>query len=94
MVDFAQTHWVAREKEPIELLKAWYDFKDLKSFSLKKIGASNGVVARITCVVKYEAFTNKIDTKEITANVIKENGKWGVNPLSVLQETLISEEKL
>ena len=94
MVNFSQKTWVSNDPNPAGTLKAWYDFKTLKGFKIDKIERTSEVVNDITFTVWYEAITNQIDKKQITARVIKEiapytpstQGKWGVNPTSAQRE--------
>ena len=95
MVSFSQKTWVSGESDPAGILEAWYDFKTLKGFEIKDaMTTGNDVSKDVTFVVYYEAFTNQIDKKQITARVIKETaaytpsaqGQWGVNPTSALRE--------
>lgn len=94
MVNFSQKTWKDKESDPTGLLEAWYDFKTLKGFEIKNVKKISDVTSDITFIVNYEAFTNQISKKQITARIIKEtapytpsvDGKWGVNPVSMLRE--------
>lgn len=94
MVSFSQKTWVSGESDPAGTLEAWYDFKTLKGFEVKDTKTISDTTKDITFVVYYEAITNQIDKKQITARVIKETaaytpstqGQWGVNPTSALSE--------
>jgi hypothetical protein len=95
MVDSSQETWISEEPDPAALLEAWYDFKTLRGFEVKDVQTVSDVTADITFIVQYEAVTNEISKKQITARLIRENGpynpspqgEWGVNPLSTLAET-------
>lgn len=95
MVSRAQITWVDADSDPAGTLEAFYDFKDLMGFEVTMIAAVSEVTTDVTFVVHYEAFTNEVEKKEITARVIKETapfetstqGQWGVNPISTLSET-------
>lgn len=95
MVNFSQKTWVDGESDPAGTLEAWYDFKTLKGFEIKDaMTTGNDVSKDVTYVVYYEAITNQIEKKQITARVIKETaaytpsaqGQWGANPTSALRE--------
>lgn len=95
MADFAQKTWLSTEADPAGLLEAWYDFKTLKGFEITNVQKVSNVTYDITFVVQYEAATNQISKKQITARVVKETaaytpseqGQWGVNPTSAIRET-------
>lgn len=97
MASFAQKTWLNNETDPAGLLKAWYDFKILKGFEITNVKKVSNVTTDITCIVQYEAVTNQISKKQITARVIKETaaytpneqGQWGVNPTSAIREIII-----
>ena len=94
MASFAQKTWLNNETDPAGLLEAWYDFKTLKGFEITNVKKVSNVTTDITCIVQYEAVTNQISKKQITARVIKETaaytpneqGQWGVNPTSAIRE--------
>ena len=94
MASFAQKTWLNNETDPAGLLEAWYDFKTLKGFEITNVKKISNVTTDITCIVQYEAVTNQISKKQITARVIKETaaytpneqGQWGVNPTSAIRE--------
>jgi len=94
MASFAQKTWLSNQIDPVELLGAWYDFKDLKGFEIIGVEKISTVVNDITFVVQYEFITNQISKKKIVARIIKETdsfalneqGQWGVNPTSALRE--------
>ena len=94
MASFAQKTWLSNKTDPAGLLEAWYDFKTLKGFEITNVKKISNVTTDITCIVQYEAVTNQISKKQITARVIKETaaytpneqGQWGVNPTSAIRE--------
>ena len=94
MASFTQKTWLNNEADPAGLLEAWYDFKTLKGFEIINVKKASNVITDITCIVQYEAMTNQISKKQITARVIKETaaytpneqGQWGVNPTSAIRE--------
>jgi hypothetical protein len=95
MASFAQKTWLSTEANPAGLLEAWYNFKTLKGFEITNVQKVSNVTYDITFVVQYEAVTNQISKKQITARVVKETaaytpseqGQWGVNPTSAIIET-------
>lgn len=95
MASFAQKTWLSTEADPAGLLEAWYNFKTLKGFEITNVQKVSNVTYDITFVVQYEAVTNQISKKQITARVVKETaaytpseqGQWGVNPTSAIIET-------
>jgi hypothetical protein len=94
MASFAQKTWLSNKTDSAGLLEAWYDFKTLKGFEISNVKKVSNVTTDITCIVQYEAVTNQISKKQITARVIKETaaytpneqGQWGVNPTSAIRE--------
>lgn len=94
MASFTQKTWFSNETEPTGLLEAWYSFKTLKGFEVTNVKKVSDVTSDITFMVHYEAITNQISKKQITARVIKETapytpsekGQWEVNPTSALRE--------
>lgn len=94
MAEFAQKTWLSEEPDPVGILAAWYDFKTLLGFEVTSVSPVSAVTRDVTFVVRYEAFTNQVETKRITARVVKETapytpseeGDWGVNPISALAE--------
>jgi len=94
MASCTQKTWSSKEKDPAGVLEAWYSFKTLKGFEVTNLKKVSDVTSDITFIVEYEAITNQISKKQITARVIKETapytpsekGQWGVNPTSALRE--------
>lgn len=95
MADLATKTWLSNESDPAASLAAAYDFKTLLGFEVTSLDAVSDVTSDVTFVVQYEAITNEVAKKQITAKVIKESapfttsaqGEWGVNPISALAET-------
>ena len=95
MVNLSQLTWVDGEADPAGILAASYDFKTLRSFEVTRIEVISEVMVDVTFVVAYEAFTDDVVRRAITARVIREvapyepstQGQWGVNPISALRET-------
>jgi hypothetical protein len=66
----------------------------VKGFEIEDVLINSPVSTDITFVVQYEAIPNEVETKRITARVIKEiapyepspQGQWGVNPISALRQ--------
>ena len=94
MVNFTQITWLDSSPDAPDELAAFYDFKLLHGFEISGVEQITDVAARVTFSVAYELFAGEIETKEITAMVIKEvaplspspEGQWGVNPISTLRE--------
>ena len=88
MANYTQLSWKSREKNPSDLLKNQYDFKHIKSAKIVKIDGSGSNAYKITANIKYTTpfHKDKIENVFITGMVIKENGIWGVNPISTLRE--------
>lgn len=94
MTKYTQKTWLEGQDDPADMLSAWYDFKTLKGFEVINSKKVSDVIVDVTFNVQYEAMTNQISNKEITARIIKEtgpykpsiNGSWGVNPISTLDE--------
>ncbi|MBA7490112.1 hypothetical protein ES702_00646 [subsurface metagenome] len=93
MAQFTQKTWNSKEKNPAEFLDVWYELKDLLGAEIIKKSTVSDVTVDITATVYY-AVGSKIETKKITARVIREvaaytpspKGEWGVNPISTLRE--------
>jgi len=88
MANYTQLSWKSREKNPVDLLKNQYDFKHIKSAKIVKVDGNGSNAYKITANIKYTTpfHKNKIENIFITGMVIKENGIWGVNPISTLRE--------
>lgn len=86
MSSFTEGSWRSGKKDPAGLLEPDYGFKHLRGFQIVNVD-TRASVADVTFAVWYEAITNRIDNKKITARVLRESGKWGVNPISTLRET-------
>lgn len=87
MVNYTQLRWKSREKDPINLLKNQYDFKHIKTAEITDVKPSGTAAYKITAHLTYTTpFNDKTDDVHITGMVIKENGVWGVNPISTLRE--------
>jgi hypothetical protein len=91
MLQLSEVNWRRTTGNPIQALRADYDFKDVLSYRFVRCTASN-VSARVTFRVKYRTF--KVRHVQIRAMVIREDkrgnpsalGQWGVNPISTLRE--------
>ena len=94
MVTVSQKTWVSDQSDPAGALESQFGFKTLKGFKITGTSPVSSVMTDVTFLVYYEATTNQIDEKQITARVIKESaaetpstqGTWGVNPISALRE--------
>ena len=93
MAQFTQKTWYGKENNPAQILDASYGSRDLLGAKIIKKSTVSNVTVDITATVYY-AVGSKIETKEITARVVREiaayvaspRGKWGVNPISALRE--------
>ena len=86
MSKYVQTSWREKEEDPILLLKSQYDFKHLESIKITNV-EPGAIAYRITANLTYKTpFKKNLESVKITAMVIKENGIWGVNPVSTLRE--------
>ncbi len=86
MAKYTQTSWRERKSSPHGDLANTYDFKYLTSAKFGK-SKCNKSLCNISVSITYENnFNDKIETHIIKPNVIKENGKWGVNPISALRK--------
>ena len=83
MYEVSQESWKSRNKE--DLLEAWYDFKDLKSYKIIKI-SGNDTAKQVSVECEYDMGSLGVKKCTVTANVINENGEWGINPTSTLKE--------
>lgn len=83
MYEVSQESWKSRNKE--DLLEAWYDFKDLKSYKIIKI-SGNDTAKQVSVECEYDMGSLGVKKCTIIANVINENGEWGINPTSTLKE--------
>jgi hypothetical protein len=93
MAGYTQKTWLSNQIDPADLLKNWYDFKDLLGAEIIKRIVVDTCVEKITAKIYYK-FEGKVYVKLITALVIAEsapmhhdpNGLWGVEPASCLRE--------
>jgi hypothetical protein len=92
MVRFTQQSWRRTEDTPAKTLENWFEGKDLLGSEI--MNKSGSRVASDITVKVYCAIGSAVQTHVITARIIREDGdgnprsdgKWGVNPLSVLRE--------
>ncbi len=92
MSDFVQLTWKLRQKDPARFLENAFGFKRI--LGAKIIGVKMGPLINmrdVTAIVFY-AIGPRIHKVLITARVIYEAGKWGVNPISAFRETPVKEE--
>jgi len=86
MAKYTQTSWRERESSPHGDLANSYDFKYLTSAKLGESKCKRSLCNVSISIAYKNSFNDKIETHTIKPNVIKENGKWGVNPISALRE--------
>jgi hypothetical protein len=92
MAKYTQDTWRSTESNPGEELSAFHDIKSLKGFEIIKVNRTAELVRDITYNIWYEIQPNDINANQVTARIIKEDGKynpsasgkWGVNPDSTL----------
>lgn len=93
MVKYTQITWRSNEKNPKEVLDAWFGFKDLIGAKITHKSEGNNVTVDIAAEIYYTIGAN-VETKKITARIIREkepykpsaDGDWGINPISILKE--------
>lgn len=95
MTNYVQLTWKDGKNDPAGELEAWYGYKiPLKGFEITDVTKVSDVTSDITFTVQYEAITDQISKKQITARIIKETapytpseqGQWGINPISTFTE--------
>lgn len=100
MFNSTQITWKSRHS--LELLKMWFETKDLISFKVLEIVKINDVCFDITVKVKYFLRVSTLRESKVTARVICEvdpyepsiHGKWGVNPGGILRNLNLEERRL
>ncbi|PLS18955.1 hypothetical protein CVD28_00715 [Bacillus sp. M6-12] len=85
MKENSQVSWVQNQSNPIKELKNFYEFKDVIGIDIKSVQKINEATAE---VIVYTDFSigNDVFSKILKAKVINENGHWGVNPYSTVNE--------
>ncbi len=86
MAKYTQTSWRERNSSPHGDLANSFDSKYLISANLGKPECKRSL-CNIPVSIKYRnRFDDKVEAHTIKPNVIKENSKWGVNPISALRK--------
>jgi hypothetical protein len=86
MVNYTQQSWRSTEDDARKTLEDYCGVEVLTNFEISKLHKipSDGLVT-INARITYNLGT-KIVHKKLTVNVMKENGDWGVNPISALRQ--------
>lgn len=95
MLRCTQLTWRSSTHSPASYLSDMFGFKRLIGFRELRTSMTSAVMANVTCEITYEAIANQLETKLVTATVIRESGPeqpstsgtWGVNPISVTGES-------
>lgn len=83
-----------RESDIAGQLKSSYDFKVLVGFEIQSVTRVSDVAADVTYAIWYDSEFSGMESKVVTAKVLKmtadgslnRNGEWGVNWISALKE--------
>jgi hypothetical protein len=86
MVKYTQTSWSGIQSPPYVNLTNNFNSRYLTSAKLEKSKCDKSLCNISVSITYKNSFNDKIETYTIKPNVIEENGKWGVNPMSALQE--------
>ena len=87
MVKYTQSSWRDRQKSPTSDLKNSFEYKTLIDAKIKNIEKRTNNFYVATIAIKYKnTFNDKITEVKITPTIIKENGKFGFNPISAIHE--------
>ena len=87
MVNYTQASWRDRQNSPASDLKNSFEYKTLISAKIENIEKRTNDFYVATIAIKYKnSFNDKITEVKITPTIIKENGKFGFNPISAIRE--------
>ena len=87
MVKYTQSSWKDRQSSPIGDLKNSFEYKTLLGAKIENIEKRTDDFYVATIAIKYKnAFNDKVVEVKITPTIIKENGKFGFNPISAIRE--------
>jgi hypothetical protein len=95
MLENSQITWRSRGRnKSIDLLKGWFYLKDLTTFKILKTEKISDSCVDMTLKISYLYYISNLKETKIKARVICETGpykpdpegKWGVNPISILRE--------
>jgi len=101
MLEFCQITWRFNEKDPEDTLQKFFGQKDLMDYNVDK---SNTFYSHKSCLCKIQLgirfyYVNAIYSAKCVATLVREqaaytpsvSGNWGVNPISMLKQTLRKE---
>jgi len=87
MVQYTQKSWRDRENSPAGYLLNSFEYKTLKDAKIENIEKRTDDFYVATISIKYtNSFNNKETMVKITPTIIKEDGKFGFNPISAIRE--------
>lgn len=99
MFDYIQITW--KSNHPLELLRVWFEVKDLISFQILGIKKISNVCFDFTVKVNYLLRVSTLKESKVTIRIICESdpyepsiyGKWGVNPSGLIRALNLEERK-
>lgn len=87
MVQYTQKSWRDRENSPAGFLKNTFEYKTLLDAKIENLEKRTDDFYVATISIKYlNSFNNKEAIVKITPTIIKEDGKFGFNPISAIRE--------
>lgn len=87
MVQYTQKSWRDRENSPAGYLLNSFEYKTLIDANIEKIEKRTDDFYVATISIKYtNNFNNEETMVRITPTIIKEDGKFGFNPISAIRE--------
>ncbi len=86
MVEYTQKSWANKHDDSKERLEAQYSIKELLGAQIIKEEEQGENLKKVTYKVWYKSIDGEFEVKITVANVIREDGEWGVNPISALIE--------
>jgi hypothetical protein len=87
MVQYTQKSWRDRENSPAGYLLNSFEYKTLIDAKIENIEKRTDDFYVATISIKYKnSFNNKETIAKITPTIIKEDGKFGFNPISAIRE--------
>ena len=98
MAELCQITWIKSRSEPIEEMRARFAWMRLNDAAIGEVEEISPVTRDITVRVDFN-FKNGVASKTFKARVICEaapfkpdvNGRWGVNPVSMLREVKVTK---
>lgn len=83
MASLTQLSWRNGTDDPEQMLSGAYDFMTIKGFEIQNVTTKGSAMKEISYSLAYGIFDGEVKTENYKANVIFEQGSWGVNPISV-----------